>query len=125
MSRINPDDIYRTPGAPLSQATTTDDRVYVSGQVPRMSDGSMVDESIRAQTVQTLTNLQTVLNAADSSMRDLLKLTIFVRRMDDLEEINGVYRETIPEPYPARSVIEVTSFALENMDIEIEAIAER
>lgn len=110
-------------GLPISQATIHDESVYVSGQVGLDPEtNSMVDGGIREQTKQTMRNIEAILDAAGTSIDDIIKTTVFVEDMDDFEAVNDVYAEFVSEPYPARSAVEVGELAME-FDVEIEVIA--
>lgn len=108
--------------SPYSQGIHHGDTVYVAGQVPVTADGTLVDGDIKAQTEQVLANIDAILAAADLSLADLIKTTIFLTDIDDFDAVNEVYAETIPEPRPARSAVAVADLAID-AGIEIEAIA--
>ncbi|WP_430504517.1 RidA family protein [Haloparvum sp. PAK95] len=109
---------------PLSQATVHDDTVYVSGQVGIDPEtGEMVDGGVEAEARQALENAEAILDAAGSSLDDVVKATVFLNDVDDFETVNQVYGEFLPEPYPARSAFEVGDLAA-SLAVEIEVIAE-
>lgn len=108
--------------SPYSQAIHHGDTVYVAGQVPVTADGTLVDEGIQAQTEQVLANIEAILAAAELSLTDLLKTTVFLTDIDEFAAVNEVYAERIPEPRPARSAVAVADLAID-AGIEIEAIA--
>jgi len=111
-------------GLPISQARVHGDTVYVSGQVGIDPDtGEMVDGGVEAQARQILTNIESILDAADSSFEDILKATVFIEDMDNFEAVNEVYEEFVVSPYPARSAIEA-GLAM-GFEVEIEVIAAR
>jgi 2-iminobutanoate/2-iminopropanoate deaminase len=66
-------------------------------------------------------NIDAVLEAAGSSLDDVVKAQVFVRDMDDYEEINEVYAEYLSEPYPARSAMQIERLPVE-IGVEIEVI---
>ncbi|ELY61971.1 translation initiation inhibitor [Natronococcus jeotgali DSM 18795] len=102
----------------------TDSNVYVSGQGPvDPSSGDVIDGDVRKQARRTLENVAAVLDAADRSLDDVVKTTVFVTDMADYEAVNEVYAEYMTAPFPARSAVEVTSLPVP-IDVEIEAIAE-
>jgi 2-iminobutanoate/2-iminopropanoate deaminase len=102
-----------------------DGRVYVSGQVPIDPDsGEVVGESIEAQTRQALDNVRAVLEAADASLSDVIKVQVFLIDADDFPGLDAAYADVMPEPYPARSAFEVGGLAAD-VRVEIEAIAVR
>jgi 2-iminobutanoate/2-iminopropanoate deaminase len=109
---------------PLSAGIESDDYVFVSGQVGRDNDGNFAGESIEAQTEQVIENIETVLEAAGSSLDDVVKTTVFLTDRDNFGQFNEVYSEMMPEPHPARSAI-IVDLASEEYIVEIEAIAER
>ena len=74
------------------------------------------------QARQALLNLQEVLRAADYSLAHVVKTTIYLKNMSDFAAVNQVYQEFFPEPYPARSTVEVAGLPLGAL-VEFEAIA--
>jgi 2-iminobutanoate/2-iminopropanoate deaminase len=107
---------------PYSQAVVAGDFIYTSGQVPLNSDGVLVEGDIKAQTKQVLTNLSEVLKEAKSSLKNVVKTTIFLSDMEDFKDVNEIYAEFFGEHKPARSTVAVKTLPL-NVRIEIEAIA--
>jgi len=115
----------KAPGAigPYSQAVRAGALVFVSGQLALLPEsGKLVDHDIQAETRQALINLKNILIAAGSSLEDVVKTTVFIRRMDDFARINEVYGEFFPSAAPARSCVEVSCLP-RNANIEIEAVA--
>lgn len=122
MEEINTD---RAPASigPFSQAIRNGDRVYVSGQGPvDATTGDIIQGTIEEQTTQTLENINAVLEAADCSLDDVVKVTVFVRDMETYDAINQAYASHFQSPYPARSAVEVSSLPVD-IGVEIEAIA--
>lgn len=107
---------------PYSQAVVAGDFIYTSGQIPLNSDGVLVEGDIKAQTKQVLTNLSEVLKKAKSSLKNVVKTTIFLSDMEDFKDVNEIYAEFFGEHKPARSTVAVKTLPL-NVRIEIEAIA--
>jgi len=119
---ISTDDAPPSIG-PFSQAIRHDGTVYVSGQGPVDPDsGEIVGEDVREQTARTLENIDAVLTAADASLGDVVKATVFVRDMDDYDDVNDVYAEYMSDPFPARSAVEVADLPID-IDVEIEVVA--
>ena len=106
-----------------SQATTDENLVFTAGQLPMNSDGDLLDgASIDEQTEQVLDNVKAILNEKNLSMRDILKVTIFLEDIDDFEKMDeryGTYFEGSP---PARSAVEVAALP-KGAGIEIEVVA--
>jgi len=115
------------PGAigPYSQAIATGNFVFCSGQVPlEPASGALVEGDVRAQTRRALENLSGVLNAAGSSLAQVVKTTVFLVTMSDFAAMNEVYAEFFPGDPPARSTIAVADLP-KGARVEIEAIALR
>lgn len=108
---------------PYSQAVCTDSLVYSAGQVGLIpSTGELVPGGIEAQTRQVLSNLKNVLEAADSSLGDVVKTTVFLADMNDFGKMNAVYAEYFPENPPARSTVAVAALPKGAL-VEVEAVA--
>ena len=110
------------PEGPFSMAVRHGDLVYVSGQVA-YDAGAPVKGDIEAQTRQALNNLRDVLEAADSSLDRVIKLTCILSNLPtDYVRFNDVFREFFPGPYhPARTTLHAG--LLGDFIVEIEAIA--
>jgi reactive intermediate/imine deaminase len=110
-----------TRNLPRSLATRAGDLVFVSGQVARKEDGSIVTGGIEAQARQTLQNVAHVLALAGCSLEDIVKTTIWLQDARDFDEFNRVYAEFFPGNKPSRSTLQATNMV--GTKIEIEAIA--
>ena len=108
---------------PFSQGIIDGNTVYISGQGPVDPDtGDVVGDSIQEQTERTLQNIKAILQAADASLDDVVKATIFVQDMDDYDAINDVYEGYMSEPFPARSAVQVEDLPID-IRVEIEVVA--
>jgi len=108
---------------PYSQGMIHGDTVYTAGQVPKdPATGEVVGETIEAQTHATFDNLEAVLEAAGTSVANVVKATAFLTDIDDIEGFNRVYRERTSEPRPARTTVEVAALALDAR-VEVEMVA--
>lgn len=115
------------PGAigPYSQAIMTDSLVFVSGQLALdPATGNLVTGDIRAETRQAMTNLKHILEAAGSSLEKVVKVTLFIKNMDDFPLINEVYGEFFDREPPARACVEVARLP-KDACFEAEAVALR
>lgn len=108
---------------PFSQGIRDGDTIHVSGQGPIDPDsGEIIDGDIGDETDRTLRNVAAILDAADASLDDVRKTTVYVRDMDDYDEINEAYAEHFSPPYPARSAVEVSDLPVDiGVEIEVEA----
>lgn len=88
---------------PYSQAVVAGGLVFCSGTVGIDPATGDVPDGIEAQTEQALRNLAAILEAAGSSMAELVKTTIFYADVADFPALNEVYGRHMPDPPPARS----------------------
>jgi len=109
---------------PYSQAITIDNLVFCSGQIPLKPDGKLLEGDIGAQARQVLTNLKAVLEAAGSSLDQVLKTTVFLADMNEFAAMNAIYAEFFTATPPARSTVQVARLP-RDVRVEIEAIAIR
>ena len=108
---------------PYSAGVSTGCLVFTAGQLgidPKT--GALVEGGIQAQTHQALTNLSAVLEAAGSSLGQVLKTTVFLRDINEFSQMNEVYGTFFTEDFPARSAIQVAALPL-GAAVEIEAVA--
>jgi 2-iminobutanoate/2-iminopropanoate deaminase len=99
------------------------DFVFCSGQIGiDPATGSLVDGGIAAETRQVLTNLAAVLQAASSSLAQVVKTTVYLKNLDDFITMNEAYASFFPTNPPARATIEVAHLPRRAL-VEIEAIA--
>lgn len=98
--------------------------VFTSGQIPLdPKTGQLVEGDIKAQTRQALENLKAVLEAGGSSLKKVIKCTVFLADMNDFAAMNEVYGEYFNQAPPARSAFQVARLP-KDARVEIEAIAE-
>lgn len=108
----------------LSQGFRVGDLVIVSGQAAIDPDGQIVGAGdFDAQAEQTFRNLKRVLEAGGSSLDRVVKVTIFLTDMGNFPKIVELRGKWFTEPWPADTIVEVSSLALPELEIEIEAIA--
>ena len=107
---------------PYSQAQKVGDLLFTSGQIPlNPSTGELVTE-IKAATKQSLENVKAILEAAGTSLENVVKTVVYIKDMNDFGEVNEVYGEYFKENAPARSCVEVARLPKDAL-VEIEAIA--
>ena len=108
---------------PYSQGIKANGFVFCSGQIPaNPATGELVTGSITDQTRQCLSNLKSVIEAAGSSMGNVVKCSVFLKDMNDFAEMNEEYTKWFKEPAPARAAVQVARLP-KDVGIEIEAIA--
>jgi len=122
MEEINTVDAYES-SAPLSQAIRHGGMVYLSGAVPLDPEtGDLPGDGVGEQTRQVLENLEAVLEAAGSSMDDVVRARVFLTDMDGFGELNEVYEEFFGKPYPARTAVRA-EMASPEIKVEIDVTA--
>lgn len=108
---------------PYSQAVISNGFVYTAGQIPMNPKTGKVEASdLEGQVRQVLDNLSAVLEAANSSLKEIIKLTVFMVDLNDFAILNNVFKEYFPEDPPARSAVQVSRLPKDVL-VEIEAVA--
>jgi 2-iminobutanoate/2-iminopropanoate deaminase len=121
--------IFRTdnapkPVGPYSQAVRTGNLVFVAGQGPtNPATGQRVSGDIQAETRQVLENLKAILQAAGSSMAQVVKVNCYLADMNDFQAMNAVYAEYFTSDPPARTTIQAARLP-GDIRVEIDVIAE-
>lgn len=111
------------PVGPYSQAIVANGFVFAAGQAGLdPQTGKLISRDVIEQTAQTLRNLQTVLEAAGSSLARVLKTTVFLADMNDFAAMNEAYARFFTEDPPARSTIQAARLPLDAR-VEIELVA--
>lgn len=112
---------------PYSQAIRTGDLVFTAGQIALdPATQKLVSGEIAEQTTRVMENLKAVLEAAGSSMAQVVKATVFLKDINDFATMNAVYDEYLaPEGAvpPARTTVEVSRLPKDAL-IEVELVAE-
>jgi len=107
---------------PYSQGISIGGLIFTSGQIPINPRTGEIPKIIEEQANQAIKNLIAVLEAAGSSLKNVVKTTLFIKDMNDFAKINEVYSSFFNEPFPVRSCVEVARLPKDVL-IEIEAIA--
>ena len=109
------------PKGPYSPAIIADGFVFVAGQAcvnPQTNEFEFGD--IQAETRRTLQNIRAILEAAGSSLKDVVRVGVFLSDMKDFAAMNEVYKQFFPEDQPARTTV---GAQLPKIKIEIDCIA--
>jgi len=120
---IQPEGVARLPV--FSSAVRSGDFIFLSGALgalPGVMPPQLIEGGIEAETRQTMENIISVLAAADATLEDLIKCTVFLSDIDDYAAMNAVYVEYFPSDPPARSALAASGLALGAL-VEIECIA--
>ena len=93
---------------PYSQAIEANGFVFASGQIPVNPATGEIPAGIETQAEQVMTNMKNLLEAAGTSMENVVKTTVFIKSMDDFATINGIYSKYFEKHCPARSYLEIS-----------------
>lgn len=108
---------------PYSQAIRAGNLLFCSGQIPiDPATGDFVYGGVAEQTEQVMRNLSAVLSAGQSSLKQVVKTTVFLADMDDFTAMNEVYGRFFGENPPARATVQAARLP-RDAKVEIEAIA--
>lgn len=114
-------DEYQRPAGAYSPATRAGDFVFASGQVPRdPRTGELLGTTLEEQTRGVFDNLRRLLQAAGTSLDNVVSVSAFLADMGEWGAFDGVYREQFRPPFPARTTI---GCQLHGVLVEITVIA--
>lgn len=107
---------------PYSHANIAGNLVFISGQLGIDPESGNLAATVAGQTAQALKNISSVLEAAGTTIGNVIKTTIYITDMKRFGEVNEEYAKVFSENYPARSCIQVTALPAGGA-VEIETIA--
>jgi len=112
------------PIGPYNQAVLVNDTLYTSGQIAlHPATGELVTQTIEAETKQVMENLKAVLAAANMTLENVVKVSIFISDMEMFSKINKIYGSYFNEATaPARETVQVANLP-KYVNVEISAIA--
>ena len=116
----------KAPAAPglLSQAIISNGFIFVAGQIHNNADGKLMEGTTEEKLQQIVKNIAAILEAADSNINNIVKVTIYVTDISDMPKLNEVYKTIFSEPLPAREAICVKALPL-GASIEMSVIASK
>jgi 2-iminobutanoate/2-iminopropanoate deaminase len=109
------------PVGAYSQAIVTGNLVFVAGQGGLSPKTGKAPKGIKAQTRQTFDNIKAILEAAGTSLDNVVKVGVFLRDLDDFDAYNKTYLEYFPKNQPARITVQAKIFS--KLLIEADAVA--
>ncbi|WP_028329421.1 RidA family protein [Brachyspira alvinipulli] len=110
------------PAGPYSQCILAGDFIFVAGQRPENPKNKEIPNDIKLQTKQCIENIKSILEEAGSSLENIVKSNVYLSSIKYFDEMNEIYRELMPKPFPTRTTIGVE---LRNILVEIEVMALR
>ena len=107
---------------PYSQAIKVGQTVYLSGQVPlNPVTQELVTDDFDAEVRQVFENLKAVAHAAGGSLGDLVRIGVYLLDLGQFAQLNAIMAEYVPQPYPARSTIQVSGLP-RGARVEVDAV---
>ena len=107
---------------PYSQAVTAGNTTYLSGQIPLNPATMKVEtEDFAEQADQVFRNIKAVTEAAGGSLKDIVKLNIYLTDLDNFASVNEVMSRYFVEPYPARAAVQISKLPL-GVQVEVEGV---
>ena len=111
------------PTYPYSTGTKAGNMIYTAGQVAWDNTGKLIGiNDIKAQTMQTLSNVVSVLKDGGADINDVVKCNVYLKNMSDFQIMNEEFAKIFTTHPPARTTVQ-TTMAEPEMLVEIEAIA--
>ena len=121
---INPKEVHTPLGGAYTHAFKSGNTIYTAGQVALDKNGELVGkEDISAQAEQVFANLQHVLTAAGASMKNVVKLNIYLTIQADFPKVRKVRQRYFTGNLPAATGVFVPALANPDFLIEVDAIA--
>ncbi|MBX6321837.1 MAG: RidA family protein [Rhodospirillaceae bacterium] len=111
----------RNPNLPFHPAVRAGDYIFVSGQVAKDENGTMISGTIEEETRGTIEAIRRVLALEGADLSDVVKVTAFLEDARDFGRYNRVFAEYFPDARLARTTVEAR--AVINTKIEMDAIA--
>ena len=113
------------PIGPYSQAVVEGDFIFLAGQgCTNPHTGKLELGDVRSETKRTFENVRAILEAAGSSLDDVMKCNVYLRDINDFAAMNEVYKTFFAAPFPARTTIQAGALP-GGIAVEIECIAKK
>lgn len=109
---------------PYSQAALKNDTLFVSGQLGIDPNTGKMAEGFEAQANLVFQHIKAILDAAGMGMSHVMKVSVFLKDMDDFAQLNDIYARNFSSPFPAREAIQVARLPKDGL-VEISVIAMR
>ena len=124
MSKLKNISTNKAPSAigAYSQGIRAGNFIFISGQIPLdPSTMEIVSDDFTRQIEQVLVNLKAVANEASCSLDDIVKITVYLKNLEDFQSVNTAMSKMFTEPYPARAAVEVSRLPKDVL-VEMDAI---
>ena len=111
-----------TKGMPFSDGVVAGNTLYVAGQQGPDSHGKVTGTDITLQTTNAIAAVRKVVEKAGFQMTDIVSVTVYIADVNEVPQMNDVYKKLMPDPKPARATVQVAAL-IDGAKIEISAIA--
>jgi 2-iminobutanoate/2-iminopropanoate deaminase len=107
---------------PFSDAVQVNNLYFLTGQIGKNHNtGKIVKGGIKAETAQTIKNIEAVLNHHQLDLKDVVKCTVILAKIEDFSEMNTIYRTFFTDNLPARTTFAANLVAGAKIEIEVVA----
>ena len=105
-----------------SQAVTAGNFIFVSGQIPLdYKDMTVVQGSFEEQVEVIMQSLSNIADSSGVSLNDCVKLTVYLKDLENFSSVNNVMEKYLSKPYPSRAAVEVSRLP-KDVEVEIDAV---
>ncbi len=112
------------PAGPYNHAVISGNLVFCAGQIPLdPATGNVVPGGIEEQTIRVFENIKLVLADAGTAIARIIKVTVYLKDLNDFAGMNKIYSQYIPSNFPARSTLQVARIPKDVL-VEVEVVAE-
>ena len=105
-----------------SQAVTAGNLIFISGQIPLdYKDMTVVQGSFEEQVEVIMQSLSNIADSSGASINDCVKLTVYLKNLENFSSVNSVMEKYLSKPYPSRAAVEVSRLP-KDVEVEIDAV---
>jgi 2-iminobutanoate/2-iminopropanoate deaminase len=126
IERIRVPEALPQPISHYTDGVVADGWIWVSGMLALDKDGALVGgDDVVAQAERVHENIKAVLTEAGAGFEDVVKVTVYLRRIEDRAAVNTVRRQFFGDSRPASTLVEVSAFVIPGALVEIDAVARK
>jgi reactive intermediate/imine deaminase len=126
LQRLRLPDQLPEPISHYTDAVIADGWIWISGTLALDASGALIGgDDVVAQAERVLENIQAVLEEAGAGFEDVVKVTVFLLRIEDRAAVNTMRQKFFGESRPASTLVEVSAFVVPGALVEIDAVARK